>query len=228
MKKVLQIAVFSLLFLNVIFYFPSCTKDTPSSTAQQPVTLESLVLAYNVGLNIDAYKAQFLEGTMEVITLPSKEVLFFLKQADQTNNSMFLAQATDFSSKLTADLGQVKVAYLKEAIVIQDQTGLLYTFSIGEGRGNELIQKLTATWTGQGYGLAFNTHVQESVTNYKGLSSTNELRKVSCKCEASGGRSDCDSGGVGSTECSISSGGLTSEGCSVRCGGGYYACCNKS
>lgn len=35
---------------------------------------------------------------------------------------------------------------------------------------------------------------------------------------------DCDSGGTGSTDCSIT-GSFEGSGCSVSCGTGYYACC---
>ncbi len=50
--------------------------------------------------------------------------------------------------------------------------------------------------------------------------------KVTCKCTANNVPRNCDSGGVGSTECSQSSTilGITSE-CSTKCGAGTYACC---
>jgi hypothetical protein len=39
----------------------------------------------------------------------------------------------------------------------------------------------------------------------------------------------CHSGGVGSTECSISSSPITGGGgCSTKCGQGYYACCDDT
>jgi|GEM_PF-6271553 len=225
MKIIFQITVFALLCLNVVFYFPACTKDTPGSKQQQAITLESLVSSYNVGISAEPFKAQLLEGTMEVLTLPSREVIFFLKQADQMANDVFIAHATDVSVQLNADLGQVKIAYLRQAVAIQDQTGQIYTFTIGEGKGHELIQKLTSTWTGQGFGLSFKTQVQESISDYKGLASTSELRSVACDCEKA--RGGCDSGGEGATDCSISSNTIGGGSCSVSCGSGYYACCNR-
>jgi hypothetical protein len=230
--KVLKITVFILLVLNII---QSCTKD--SSKNDNPAlqfTLENLVSTYNKGVALDHNKAILMEGEMTVMTLPSKEVLFFLKKAGASTYEIFLGQGTELSSMIQTELGKVKVAYLREALAVETETGEIFTFTIGERKGHELVQKLTSTWSGKGYGLAFRWNRTETPSDYKGLSSEKDLefRAATCRCELSGGPSvPCSSGGVGATDCSIGAtvvnGVTTDPGCSIGCGQGYYACCNS-
>lgn len=230
MKKLLQITVLVLLVLNIAApAFQSCTKETPKTdNPVLQVTLENLVSTYNAGVVLAHEKAALLEGEMTVLTLPSKEVLFFLKKEGKATYDMFLGQGTELSSMVQKELGKVKVAYLREAMAVETQNGEIYTFTIGERKGHELVQKLASTWSGKGYGLALNFDISEAPADFKGLASTDELRATTCKCRLqtpTTDDSDCDSGGEGSTSCSIGASG-TAPGCSVSCTGPtYYACC---
>jgi hypothetical protein len=50
---------------------------------------------------------------------------------------------------------------------------------------------------------------------------------MKCGCVSNTKSSDCNSGGPGSTGCSVDSGiGIATSGCSVNCGSGTYSCCN--
>lgn len=239
--KFLKITIFVLLVLNILVpAFQSCSKD--SSKTENPtlqLTMENLVNSYNKDVTFEHEKAVFLEGEMTIMTLPSKEVLFFLKKEGSNINEVFLGQGTDLSSMIQKELGKVKVAYLREALGIETEDGAIYTFTIGERKGHDIIQKLTPAWTGKGYGLTYNYGRDLGPSDFKGLSSTDELREPtpsSCKCRVSGSSdSDCASGGAGSTSCSIgattaANGTTVDPGCTVSCGtsaGGvvYYACC---
>lgn len=229
MKKVLQITVLVLLLLNIVVpAFQSCTKD--SSKTDNPalqVTLENLVATYNNGVMLEHEKAILMEGEMTIMTLSSKEVLFFLKKDDITTNDIFLGQGTELSSVIQKELGNVKVAYLREALVIETAAKEIYIFTIGERKGHELVQKLAPIWFGKGYGLSLNINRAEGPSAYKGLSSTDEIRASTCKCryqEAGSDDSDCTAGGSGSTSCSIGASG-SDPGCSVSCSEGHYSCC---
>ncbi|MBK8194039.1 MAG: hypothetical protein IPK76_12820 [Lewinellaceae bacterium] len=173
-----------------------------------------------------------LEGEMTLVTLPSREALFFLKKAGESDYDIFLCQGTELSSAAQKELGKVKVAYLREALAIETSEGDIYTFTIGSRKGHEIIQKVVPYWSGKGYGLALNNNRADGPLDYKGLSSTDDLRASSCKCRLyhdPNDDSDCDSGGIGASSCSIG-GTSTDPGCSVSCasdvaGSTYYACC---
>ncbi|MBV6440236.1 MAG: hypothetical protein DYG98_11020 [Haliscomenobacteraceae bacterium CHB4] len=232
--KAIKIIVFVLLVLNMVApIFQSCIKDTPKTDNQVPPTLEQLVNTYNTGVTLEHEKAILLEGDMTIMTLPSKEVLFFLKRGTQSSYDIFLGQGTELSSAVQKELGKVKVAYLREAMAVQTEDGNIYTFTIGERKGHEVIQKLSPAWTGKGYGLAYSYNGNLSPKDFKGLSSTNEIRASTCKCrrqEPNTDWSDCDSGGEGASSCSIGASG-TDPGCSVSCASNsystYYACCQN-
>lgn len=229
MKQLLQIAVLLLFALNLCMpVFQSCTKEGPKAdNASVPITLENLVNQYNAGIGLPHQKASLLEGQMSVLTLPSKEVLFFLNQPGKPTNDIFLGQATELSSVLAKELGKVKVAYLREALAVESSNGEIYTFTIGIRKGHDLVQKLASTWTGKGYGLSLNLNRAEGPLNFKGLFSTDELRATTCKCREKGSNdSDCTAGGNGSTDCSIGASG-TDPGCSVSCNDLYFACCKS-
>ena len=221
--KLLKITVAVLFLLNItIPVFHSCTKE--SAKTPDPVTLESLVNAYNIGLLHEPEKAVILEGTMTIMTLPSKEVIFFLKPAASPGNHIFIGQGTELPSMLQKDMGAIKVAYLKDAMAVEAADGSVYTFTIGVRKGHELVQKLKSDWAGAGYGLTLNYNRTEGPGDFKGLASTEEFRASVCKCRlANQSDTDCDSGGSGAASCSIGST-TTDPGCSVSCSVGY-ACC---
>lgn len=244
--KLLKIAVFFLFALNVaIPLIQSCTKDTPKTDnpASRP-GMESLVSEYNAGVLFNHEKALLLEGKMTVLSLPSKEVLFFLKQENEPGNQVFLGQGTVLSSTIQKDLGKVKVAYLREAIAIETEQKEIYTFTIGERKGHDLIRKLTPDWSGKGFGLAFNYRRYTEPFDYQGLLSTDDLVQdratpSSCKCvePQEVPTSNCTSGGTGASSCSIgatvNNGVTVDPGCTVSCATvdgvvRWYACCTAS
>ncbi len=58
-----------------------------------------------------------------------------------------------------------------------------------------------------------------------------QIDALSCKCQKNGTPADCNSGGEGATDCSVSASGgaatISGAGsCDVTCGEGYFACCN--
>jgi hypothetical protein len=232
--KVLKITVFALFLLNILVTaFQSCTKDSSKTNNATVATLENLVNTYNAGVVFEHEKAILMEGEMTAMTLPSKEVLFFLKKEGKPTYDIFLGQSTELSSVIQKELGKVKVAYLREAMAVETEVGEIYTFTIGERKGNELVRKLTPTWYGKGYGLAYNFNSSLSPSDFKGLSSTDELRASSCKCRLVTPNTtwdDCDSGGDGANSCSIGASG-SDPGCSVSCVSTeystYYACCTN-
>lgn len=234
--KVLKIAIFVLLALNILVpAFQSCTKDS-SKTNNAAVTLENLVSTYNAGVVLEHEKAILMEGEMTVMTLPSKEVLFFLKKNGALTYDIFLGQGTELSSMIQKELGKVKIAYLREAMAVETEDGEIYTFTIGERKGNEIVQKLTPSWSGKGYGLAYRWNRTVDPSDYKGLAAESELasRASDCRCVESvpppNPAPPCQSGGSGATSCSIGAtvinGVTTDPGCSVTCGSTTYACCN--
>ena len=110
---------------------------------------------------------------------------------------------------------------------METANGEIYIFTIGEGKGHKLVQKLVPTWSGKGFGLALNRSRTEGPLDFKGLSSSNELRASTCKCRVNlTDDSDCTAGGNGSTSCSIGST-VNDPGCSVSCNEHYYACCRS-
>lgn len=175
--KMLKITVLVLFALNLAApTFQSCSKDfSKADTSTLQSTLENLVKAYNQNVMLEHDKAIFMEGDMTIVTLPSKEVLFFLKKEGAATNDLFIGQGTALSSMLQKDLGKVKVAYLKEAIAIKAADGTVYTFTIGVRKGHELVQKLSPNWSGTGFGLAnyYGRHI--SPDECKGASSTDDL-----------------------------------------------------
>ncbi len=206
-----------LLAINV---FQSCKKEPSQFSAEPLPLLERLIASYNVGKPVGTeYQASLIQGTMTAMTLPSNEALFFLKKAGSDTTLLFWGQGEVLSAKLLKELGQVRVAYLHESVVIETAEKDYYVFSIGEGRGHELTQQVKAQWNGQGYGLAVNWNTALLPEKLKSLNSLNELRESSCKCRKpapppAGQIDNCDAGGVGSTSCSVS-GTATKPGCSV-------------
>lgn len=233
--KLIKITVSILLVLNLLIPFlQSCTKDSPKTNHS---VLQNLVGAYNKDVHFEQDKAIFIEGEMTIITLPSKEVLFFLKKENKATHEIFLAQGTELPSNIKRNLGKVKVAYLREAMAFETQDGEFYTFTIGVRKGHQLIQGFSsAVWSGSGFGLAFWYNRSEIPSDYEGLSSTDDLYRnlratpAECKCKLYDPQiptdPDCTSGGPGSTSCSIATVG-TIAGCSVSCDTehSYYACC---
>jgi hypothetical protein len=221
----MSVLVVILLALNV---FQSCKKE-PAQLPPAPLSLlEQMVATYNAGKPEGMpSRASLMQGTMTAMTLPSKEALFFLQENGSGNTHLFLCQGETLSADLLEELGQVRVAYLHESVVIETADKGYYTFSIGERKGHDLAQQVTGKWTGLGYGLALNSDTDLRPEMFKGKGSFGEVRANSCKCRAvTQDDSDCNSGGSGSTDCSI---GSTEKqpGCSVSCSNGNYACCKN-
>lgn len=242
-------SVFMLLVLGATFLFLyRCSQsDNNSETSGNAAFIAGLVAQYNAGESIDEFKAIFMEGSMSVLTLPSKEVLFFLKRTDNSAvNDIFICQNNQLETTLNEDLGNVYVAYLREALVIQTTNGKTYVFSIGERKGHEIAKNISADWSITGYGLAFWMNRSDDPSSFKGYSSLSEKYapgdpdKASsrssvneCQCveyqvpRPPDGDSNCNSGGYGSSSCSIT-GTTTQAGCSTNCSGNYYACCTNA
>lgn len=232
--KALRISIFILLVLNILVpVIQSCTKDSQKTGNS---ALRNLVDTYNKDVPFEQDKAVYLEGEMTVMTLPSKEVLFFLKKENKPTTEIFLAQGTSLPSNPDKALGKVKVAYLHEAVAIEAENGDIYTFTIGERKGDALIQNLTPAWAGKGFGLAFWFNRKETPSDFAQLASTDDLygnlraTAPECKCKVYDPNvtndPDCTSGGVGATSCSIATV-ETVAGCSVSCESqnSYYTCC---
>lgn len=232
--KALKITIFILLVLNILVpIIQACTKDSQKAGNS---ALRNLVNTYNKDVPFEQDKAVYMEGEMTVMTLPSKEVLFFLKKENKPTTEIFLAQGTYLPSNPNKVLGKVKVAYLHEAVAIETEEGDMYTFTIGERKGDALIQSLTPAWAGKGFGLAFWFNRKETPSDFAQLASTDDLYRnlratsPECKCKVYdpnvSNDPDCTSGGVGATSCSIATVG-TVAGCSVSCDTehSFYACC---
>jgi hypothetical protein len=90
--------------------------------------------------------------------------------------------------------------------------------------------KLKESYLSFGISVMQNDWSYEKIINSSDKSAYNQLTAArhSGAIELMYATDDCTSGGVGSSECSITEGAIVSNSCSVKCNAGYYACCSSS
>lgn len=227
MSKITGLSALALLLLicGSIYSFQGCLKENPTDENQPTqFSLAQMVADYNYGKNMDFEKALLLKGTVTAMTFPSNEVLFFIEYPGQSSQDLFYGQGTSLSSTLGKEMKEVTVAYFRDALAVETKEGELFTYSLGEGEGHNLIKDLPAVWKGTGYGLSYRTNTPFRPKDVKGLSSLEIVREVTCICIEFYVQEECDSGGPGAVTCSISD---SSGECSVTCREQYYPCCNS-
>jgi len=171
------------------------------------------------------------------------------QDADGFVDRYFTLQRADASGPLSYDLSRATIYFLQKSLVVSaptlDPPLKLYVADVDEYAGITDPAKAAAyddmvppqieaqAQAIAGYGLAhrlveprtFPWKVARETETYAAL-----LSDATSMADASKGAQfidppecgSCDSGGTGSTSCSISG---TSGGCSVTCSDGYYACC---
>jgi hypothetical protein len=221
------------LVISILFTWLAigCNKEAKKGERTEEtkiVSLEKLVESYNKD-KINAHQmASLYEGEMTIITLPSTESLFMLEGGEEEGGILFYCQSepksSDANEVMDKNLGLVRAAYLREALVVSTSDGELFTFSIGKGQGDELIKDIKANWQHIGFGLSAIQGRGYSPEDFRGLQSVADTRAdVACLCVRHTETAECEAGGSGSTSCSISSG---TASCNVTCDGWHYACCN--
>jgi len=173
---------------------------------------------------------------MPIQTLPSVEIrpssdgnlAALVRNHPSFPNTVFILQTSVQSTGTPVIIANATIIYAESSVTFTSQTnGQNYIF--------KLTSSNTPTPTGNigvksGYGLA---RVQDPNTYnlYTVVTGTGPFpppQEATCTCYPSTWTGSCDSGGAGSTDCSVSVtvGPVTSE-CSVSCATGYTACCNN-
>lgn len=222
--------VISILFTWLAFGCNKETKKEERTKETKIVSLEKLVESYNKD-KINAHQmASLYKGEMTIITLPSTESLFMLDGGEEEGGILFYCQSepksSDANEVMDKNLGLVRAAYLREALVVSTSDGELFTFSIGKGQGDELIKDIKANWQHIGFGLSAIQGRGYSPEDFRGLQSVSDSRAaVVCACVLQTEVADCQSGGEGAMSCRVSK---DARSCTATCGEGYFACCNNS
>lgn len=136
-------------------------------------------------------------------------------------------------SEHTQELNKLgQVIYFKDIIfIVPEGSGKVLSFAGNFELSKSTLERFTQLYSGgieikYVAGLATYNFTKDEITDLNiekdksFLQSLAELRNAPLKT-----MTDCDSGGKGSTSCSVAS--SPSGSCSVSCGSGYYACCVK-
>ena len=198
----------------LIVFFISCDKETLKKQEFHLQNVDKMISEFNVGRNIENW-ALLSEGDLEIIIANDMILMKFDIPGNEEIKTYFLQiDKKDFSLK-SQHFGLAEVIYLQQQIVVNSlerQQTLL--FSLTKDSTPNYAKDIIFTNQFYGYGIGLNSAIRGAVT----------LRTPTCYCYlTSEPLQGCDSGGIGSTSCSI----LGTGGCSVSCGLHYYSCCNN-
>lgn len=149
--------------------------------------------------------------------------LLLLKNSGKVDDDIYILENTNVAN-FTRNL---------EILHLVESTGGL---EIQLADGNFIKWSLTisnpADYYGKGFSKVSGPYHYKLFYGVNGLLEDPDLEYIKCKCNSSQTNENCDAGGKGSADCSISgsaTGGGTGiqEKCSVKCATGYYACCKK-
>lgn len=154
----------------------------------------------------------------EMLILKNKDEICFMIKNDggkYDENYIFQTDDVDKFEFKNNKVMNFKIIYDHKALIINIEKDTYYFIVDNYIVGNNVIK---------GYGLSRRKGVFEIVSTDENKSFFETITLVN-----SGGSSNCSSGGLGSTQCSIgSTNGPVGTECSVSCGAGYYACCDDS
>lgn len=166
-----------------------------------------------------------LTGEFQIWKNISGEVVFYTETKD--NVFIFSCNECDIDINQLNSKEQGILTYLDHAFIFKNQTGLYY-FAVDKPEEklikNNLDLNIDKDKEGYGIGIVktfFKRDIKQQHPNFDlDVRNSSKLSEY-FKTISDSPNNDCESGGWGSSSCS-----LGGSGCSVSCIAGYYACCN--
>lgn len=225
-----------LLLLTVCFY--ACSEKQNNNP--QIIDSQALLATFNKGKlpNNSAY-GSYSKGKAFLRTTAENGIAIYVEASEngQSSTTFYLLQKEQLQEDhFELTLGEVEVLYFHKAVLINAlNSQVTYLFQIDEQTLPSAIWELSFTRIFNGYGLSINKNYtlqngsvvsEESTFRSTGYGSAGDPAEVSCSCWTNGAVShtDCDAGGPGSSDCSVTS--STGQTCSANCKEGYESCCN--
>ncbi|WP_374402131.1 hypothetical protein [Flavobacterium sp.] len=224
-KKFLIASTLTLLFFVLI----SCNEDDKNSESSLAVKTET----EKSDLDYSKYENSIaLKGKIKTWLNSNNELVIYTETVDTKH--IFILQETD--SKLKLENEYSKITFLDHSIILDSKSEAFF-IGVKEKLESSIIIKefkeiRTNKKTLEAYGsgivhMWFEKGNEFAKSKIK-LNIIEEQPSIFKYLEDADAGTSCDSGGTGSTSCSVSSGGSgQSTGCSVSCQSGYYSCCNK-
>lgn len=209
-----------LVLLSVILF--SCTVDENTKVEQDSFLSKKIINNDINNISVKYQNAIFLEGKFKIIKPTKNQLVIYTETNDKKH--VFLFDDVDESFDLNQNIK--KLSYLKNGIILNDDLFLGVKGNVSNGLtiDSKKISKNNNLNRNENFKVLIYKWYSKSNPAYQNIS-IEELISESAKVMPSAG-SVCDSGGAGSTSCSLST--PSGTGCSVSCGSGYYACCIRT
>ncbi|RED96962.1 hypothetical protein [Marinoscillum furvescens] len=215
-----------LLLLWVLLLVGCSNHDDPSK------------IEYDLESFAQQFEGEVLIGDVCIKETSNNEVLVKITpKSDRNSTHIVLANVGDKRKHLAFDLGKSSVLLLRDLVIIrskregyinlinnsEDVSGVFYTLK--DTLGYEINDQ--NSYVGYGLSKFYGNSIKSILTEELNIDSAFEFLFPS-NANLRGG-AKCQSGGKGSTSCSITENfGPIEQSCSVTCGRGYYACCKKN
>jgi hypothetical protein len=236
----------AILALSVNLVVTACSKGGEKSVFNLEAVLEKL----NAGkLPHEQSKLIYSDVVLQQVAKDEYGIFVLEDNVENATGKFFILQSEKLEREKNAILRDAKILWMNNSVAIEHSEGAHFFYV---GSKNELFADVAIEHNLQGFGVSKHqnkTYWQEviSMVNrnkaYERTSGASDPlpdgplpeepeEKVNCKCVSTIQHLECESGGEGSTSCSVSqtvtAGPVsTTNTCTTTCGTGYYACCNK-
>lgn len=149
--------------------------------------------------------------------------LLLLKNEATINDDIYI---------LNLDIKQNFTRTLEIASIDETQYGITLNLVNGHLIKLSIQNKDLADFQGNSLSIVSGPYHHSLFYSQNGILDEPEVEFIKCKCNTYATTENCDAGGKGSADCSISAsatgaGTGIQEKCSVKCSTGYYACCKS-
>lgn len=219
--------------LVLLLVFSSCSEEEDLFVESQNTSLKSDI--FRSGDTSGLSNAVELTGSFYFLTSnTSNETILYTRTSDEVY--FFICfDCESFANEKVIEKKEGKITFLDHAFIFQSGSEKFY-FYVDNKYHEKMADNFkvdkdkSKTYKGGGIGfkklnLTDDIHRSEKLSNENIVSSINKFdafeeiyHSFNIRQKSSG----CESGGVGSSSCSISDG---TNSCSVSCDPGFYACC---
>jgi len=225
-----------LLILFVIGYFSCDNNREDSELLEKKFKPQEVLTQFNLN-KLDFQKGEYFEGDVKIRSTLNEIVVFI---GGSVKIFYVLQTKSAPSTRLSIDLETAQILFLRSELLITDiNKKITYLFGWNDENATKYLKKLKVDNNYIGYGLSsfkgYN-HVDVSEVNrlktiYSSILQTQVYEEYAgratdiCDWHETNqlvGLSGCDSGGEGSTSCSVND---QYGACSASCKEDYFSCC---
>lgn len=176
---------------------------------------QKILEQFNIG-KLEQEQGKYLEGEVQITAVKDDGIYVKVTMPNSDKTENFRLQMENIENvSYNKDINKAQVLFFRDLLIINSlEETLRLQFTLNNDTKIEGVKAMKFDNIYNGYGLAY----------YESSEIESRYVKPTCGCEGSHSEKDCDSGGYGSTSCSVNNG---QQSCSVSCGGTTHACCNN-